>query len=247
VAMATPESGPPRGTRDLLPQIVERREAVTSSIAETYASFGFRRIETPSIEAIERLAAGQGGENEKLIYRILRRGLAESVEAGTTLSELTDLGLRFDLTVPLTRYYANNHAQLPTPFRALQIGNVWRAERPAKGRYRQFTQCDIDVVGEPSVLVEAELLEATTTALTDLGISAMTVRLNDRRLLSAVAQECAIPEANRAALFVSLDKLDKLGWEAVNRERLSRALTSTSCAPGRPTLFPVSTPWCFRI
>ncbi len=215
--MAKLDNGPARGTRDFLPAEVARREAVIAAIASSYARFGFRRIETPAIESLERLTSGQGGENEKLIYKILRRGL-EAVEAGTDPDSLCDLALRYDLTVPLTRFYANNQGRLAMPFRALQIGPVWRAERPARGRYRQFTQCDIDILGEPSVLAECELMEASLTTLVALGIGPLAVRLNDRRLLRAIAEENGVPEERTASYFVTLDKVDKIGWAGVAAE-----------------------------
>ncbi len=212
------DNGPPRGTRDLLPDSVARREAVMAELAGSYARFGFRRIETPCIEDLSRLSWGEGGDNEKLIYKILRRGLDPVVAAGIALGDLVDLGLRYDLTVPLTRFYANNAGRLPTPFRAMQIGPVWRAERPQRGRFRQFTQCDIDTVGEPSVLAEAELLEATLTALGAIGIEGVTVRVNDRRLLAALAAEVGVSESALRAFYVILDKLDKIGWNGVRDE-----------------------------
>ena len=176
---------------------------------------------------MERLTGGQGGENEKLVYKILRRGLPEEVRAGAALSDLTDLALRFDLTVPLTRFFANNHAQLPSPFRSLQIGSVWRAERPSRGRYRQFTQCDIDTLGEPSVLAESEQLEATSMTLLSLSIEPITVRLNDRRLLSCLASAAGVGEAETAAYFVTLDHFDKLGWEGVRRGLAERGFSGS--------------------
>jgi histidyl-tRNA synthetase len=216
------ENGPPRGTRDLLPEAVAKREAVIAELAESYGRFGFRRIETPCVEDINRLSSGEGGDNEKLIYRILRRGLDPVVAAGTELSELTDLGLRYDLTVPLTRFYAGNAGKLASPFKAMQIGPVWRAERPQKGRYRQFTQCDIDTIDEASVLAECELLEATLAALVAIGIEGVTVRVNDRRLLAAVAAEAGVPGEGLGGFFVTLDKLDKIGWEKVKAELTER-------------------------
>jgi histidyl-tRNA synthetase len=216
------DNGPPRGTRDLTPDAVARREAVIAELARSYGRFGFRRIETPCIEDINRLSWGEGGDNEKLIYRILRRGLDPVVPAGTPLSDLVDLGLRYDLTVPLTRFYANNSGKLPAPFRAMQIGSVWRAERPQKGRYRQFTQCDIDTIGEPSVLAEAELLEGTLVALASIGIEGVTVRVNDRRLLAAVASEAGVSHEALGSFFVTLDKLDKIGWDGVKAELVER-------------------------
>jgi histidyl-tRNA synthetase len=203
---------------------------VISSIAESYASFGYRRVETPALESVERLTGGQRGENEKLIYKILKRGLPEHLPPGTVLSDLTDLALRFDLTVPLTRFFANNHAQLPIPFRSLQIGSVWRAERPGQGRYRQFTQCDIDVLGEPTVLAEAELLEATAAALIALFIEPITVRLNDRRVLSSIALAAGVSGGTTAGYFVTLDKLDKIGWDAVGRELAERGFDARVAA-----------------
>ncbi|HEV8065139.1 MAG TPA: ATP phosphoribosyltransferase regulatory subunit [Acidimicrobiales bacterium] len=216
------DSNPARGTRDLKPDAVARREAVVAELAAAYARFGYRRIETPSIEDIDRLSWGEGGDNEKLIYRILRRGLDPEIAAGTNVSELVDLGLRYDLTVPLTRFYANNAGSLPTPFRAMQIGSVWRGERPAKGRYRQFTQCDIDILGEPTVLAESELLEATLAAIDAIGIAPVRVRVNDRRLLSAIARAAGVPGGAHKEFFVTLDKLDKVGWEGVRSELSQR-------------------------
>ncbi|HKH88302.1 MAG TPA: ATP phosphoribosyltransferase regulatory subunit [Acidimicrobiales bacterium] len=216
------DNGPPRGTRDLLPDVVAKRETVIAELAASYARFGFRRIETPALEDISRLSWGEGGDNEKLSYRILRRGLGPVVAEGTELSELTDLGLRYDLTVPLTRFYANNAGKLASPFRAMQIGPVWRAERPQKGRYRQFTQCDIDTIGEPTVLAECELLEATLAALQAIGIAPVRLRVNDRRLLAAIAAEAGVPADLIGSFLVTLDKLDKIGWDGVKAELSER-------------------------
>jgi histidyl-tRNA synthetase len=205
---------PPRGMRDLLPAEVELRDAATQQILEVYRSYGFRRIETPALESLRLLGSSDGGENEKLIFKVLRRGedLDTAVRAG---GELADLGLRFDLTVPLARYYAENHARLPDPLKAIQIGPVWRAERPQKGRYRQFTQCDIDVLGMGSGLVEVELILATSEALTRLGLTELTVRVNDRRILALIARHCGFGEREQGGFFISFDKLDRLGAEGV--------------------------------
>jgi histidyl-tRNA synthetase len=227
IAVAKLDNGPARGTRDFLPGEVARREAVIGAIASSYGRFGFHRIETPAIESVERLTSGQGGENEKLIFKVLKRGLPDQLAAGTATDELTDLALRYDLTVPLTRFYANNQDQLGSPFRSLQIGPVWRAERPARGRFRQFTQCDIDVLGEPSVLAESELMVATLSTLCSLAIAPVTVRLNDRRLLRAVAVANGVSEQQTASYFVTLDKVDRLGWEGVAAE-----LEKKGFAPG---------------
>ncbi|HKS43577.1 MAG TPA: histidine--tRNA ligase [Amycolatopsis sp.] len=212
------DNSPARGTRDLLPAAVATRDRVLGLIQDVYRRFGYQRIETPALERIERLTAGQGGENEKLLFRILRRGLNEQLPAGTALTELVDLGLRYDLTVPLTRFYAQYRAELPQPFRSFQFGPVWRAERPQKGRYRQFYQCDIDLVGEPSVLAEAELIEATTQALAAAGLDGTTVRLSDRRFLAALATAAGVGVEAQAGFFVTLDKLDKIGWDGVSAE-----------------------------
>ncbi|MPZ63990.1 MAG: histidine--tRNA ligase [Pseudonocardiaceae bacterium] len=215
------DNSPPRGTRDLLPATVAVRDHVLGKITQVYHRYGYQRIDTPCLEDINRLTGGQGGENEKLIFQVLRRGLGDQVEAGARLADLVDLGLRFDLTVPLTRFYGNNHAALSLPFRSLQFGAVWRAERPQQGRYRQFSQCDIDLIGEESVLAEVELIEATTEALAAVGLPGTTVRLSDRRLLAALAQAAGLPQEAWDGFFISLDKLDKIGWDGVRAELLN--------------------------
>ncbi|GAA1975312.1 histidine--tRNA ligase [Amycolatopsis minnesotensis] len=212
------DNSPARGTRDLLPASVATRDRVLGLIQDVYRRFGYQRIETPALERIERLTAGQGGDNEKLLFRILRRGLDERLPAETEVNGLVDMGLRYDLTVPLTRFYSQYRAELPQPFRSFQFGPVWRAERPQKGRYRQFHQCDIDVIGEASVLAEAELIEATTAALAAVGLSGTTVRLSDRRFLSALATAAGVPQDAHAGFFVTVDKLDKIGWDGVTAE-----------------------------
>jgi len=212
------DNSPARGMRDLLPADVAVRDHVLASIFAVYRRFGYQRIETPALENIERLQSGEGADNEKLIFQVLKRGLPPEVAAGTSLRDLVDLGLRYDLTVPLTRFYGNNHASLPMPFRSLQVGPVWRADRPQRGRYRQFYQCDIDMIGEPSVLAEAELIEATSQALASIGLTGTTIRLSDRRFLAALAADCGVPEEAWDAFFVTLDKLDKIGWDGVRAE-----------------------------
>ena len=212
------DNSPARGMRDLLPADVAVRDHVLDSISAVYRRYGYQRIETPALENIERLQSGEGGDNEKLIFQVLRRGLPPEVTAGTSLRELVDLGLRYDLTVPLTRFYGNNHASLPMPFRSLQVGPVWRADRPQRGRYRQFHQCDIDMIGEPSVLAEAELIEATSEALAAIGLTGTTIRLSDRRFLAALAADCGVPAEAQDAFFITLDKLDKIGWDGVRAE-----------------------------
>ncbi|HEY2992419.1 MAG TPA: histidine--tRNA ligase [Methylomirabilota bacterium] len=212
-------TAPPRGTRDVLPDEVELRDAATQRIVAVYRSYGFRRIETPALESLALLSGSDGGENEKLIFKILKRGedLEAALRAGSR--DLADFGLRFDLTVPLARYYAENHAQLPDPLKAIQIGPVWRAERPQKARFRQFTQCDIDVLGAFSPLIEIELILATCEALrAAFGLPELTVRINDRRILSRIARHCGFAEGEESGFFITFDKLDKVGAEGVLAE-----------------------------
>ncbi len=212
------DNSPARGMRDLLPADVAVRDHVLESISAVYRRYGYQRIETPALENIGRLQSGEGADNEKLIFEVLKRGLPPEVAAGTPVRELVDLGLRYDLTVPLTRFYGNNHASLPLPFRSLQVGPVWRAERPQRGRYRQFYQCDIDMIGEPSVLAEAELIEATSEALASIGLAGTTIRVSDRRFLAALAADAGVPEPSWGAFFITVDKLDKIGWDGVRSE-----------------------------
>lgn len=212
------DPAPPRGMRDLLPDEVELRDAAISRILTVYRRHGFRRIETPALENIRLLTGGEGGENEKLVFKVLKRGERLSATPPTDLGELVDLGLRFDLTVPLARYYANNHAKLPQPLKAIQIGPVWRAERPQRGRYRQFTQCDIDILGVASEVAEVELIVATAEALLALGLDGLTVRINDRRILTAIAERCGFEPARFDGVFIALDKLDKIGVPGVRAE-----------------------------
>jgi len=205
--------------RDVLPDEVELRDGAMACILDVYRRYGFRRVETPALESLRLLTGGQGGENEKLIFKVLKRGdrLAASAEEGDG-AELADLGLRFDLTVPLARYYAHNHAKLPQPLKAIQIGPVWRAERPQRGRFRQFTQCDIDILGVLSEVAEIELILATAEALLALGLGDLTLRINDRRLLVAIAEHCGFASDRFESVFISLDKLDKIGLSGVRVE-----------------------------
>ena len=207
-----------KGMNDYLPGDMRLREYVIGQIKSTYGSYGFCPIETPCVEHIENLTSKQGGENEKLIFKILKRG--EKLAGAESQQDLCDSGLRYDLTMPLSRYYANNMAQLPSPFKALQIGNVWRADRPQKGRFRQFTQCDIDILGDATNLAEIELMGATTTMLCKLGFTGFTVRVNDRQILKAMAQACQFEEADFDKVFIILDKMDKIGLEGVKKELL---------------------------
>ncbi|MEL0135086.1 MAG: histidine--tRNA ligase [Aquiluna sp.] len=211
-----PSVNPPRGMRDLLPAEKQKREQLISLIRDTYAARGFQEIETPAVEAIERLTSGQGGDNEKLVFKVLKRG-EELEKAMAEKSELSDLGLRFDLTVPLTRYFASNRGNLPRVLKAIQIGPVWRAERPQKGRYRQFLQCDIDILGEASELAELELISASLAALDAIGLTKATIRINDRRLLKKALDAAGVMD-NQEAAMIAIDKLDKIGLEGVAKE-----------------------------
>ena len=202
--------------RDLLPAEKQKREQLISLIRDTYAARGFQEIETPAVEAIERLSSGQGGDNEKLVFKVLKRG-EELEKAATEGGELADLGLRFDLTVPLTRYFASNRGSLPRVLKAIQVGPVWRAERPQKGRYRQFLQCDIDILGEPTELAELELISASLAALDAIGLSQATIRVNDRRLLKKQLDAAGISD-NQDQAMIAIDKLDKIGLEKVVEE-----------------------------
>jgi len=204
--------------RDLLPDEVELRDAVAATLLGVYRRHGFRRVETPALEHIQLLTRGEGGENEKLIFKVLKRGERLDLARATSEADLVDLGLRFDLTVPLARYYAHNHARLPHPLKAVQIGPVWRAERPQRGRYRQFTQCDIDILGVRSEVAEIELILATTEALGALGLDELTVRVNDRRILVAMARRCGFDPARADSVFIALDKWDRVGPEGVALE-----------------------------
>ena len=212
---------PVTGMKDILPEEMQIRDYVIGVIKETYGKFGFTSIETPCVENIANLTNKQGGDNEKLIFKILKRGEKLNVEAATTEEEVVDGGLRYDLTVPLVRYYSNNAAQLPSPFKALQMGNVWRADRPQRGRYRQFMQCDIDILGEPSNLAEIELILATTTTLGKLGFKNFQIRINDRQILKAMAAYSGFEEASYDSVFITLDKMDKIGLEGVKAELLA--------------------------
>ena len=209
---------PVNGMKDILHAEMEIRDYVTSVIKDTYRSFGFTPIETPCMENIANLSNKQGGENEKLIFKVLKRGEKLNLETAKEEADVVDFGMRYDLTVPLSRFYANHANDLPTPFKALQIGSVWRADRPQRGRYRQFTQCDIDILGEPSNLAEIELITATTTTIGRLGFKNFEIRINERRILKAMAAYSGFEEKDYDSIFITLDKMDKIGLEGVAAE-----------------------------
>ncbi|MBO5237772.1 MAG: histidine--tRNA ligase [Lachnospiraceae bacterium] len=209
---------PVTGMKDIMPREMEIRDYVIGLIKETYKTFGFTSVETPCVEHIENLSSNQGGENEKLIFKILKRGEKLKLEEASSEADLVDGGLRYDLTLPLSRYYSNNANDLPSPFKALQMGNVWRADRPQRGRYRQFMQCDIDILGEPTYLAEIELIQATTTLLGKLDFQNFTIRINDRRILKAMAAYSGFAPESYDTVFIILDKMDKIGLEGVAEE-----------------------------
>ena len=223
---------PVKGMNDMLPADMRLREHVLQMIKESYTAYGFSAIETPCMEHIDNLTGKQGGENEKLIFKVMKRG-AELDRAMTDgKGEFADLGMRYDLTVPLSRYYAAHSAELPAPFKAMQIGNVWRADRPQKGRFRQFTQCDIDILGDDTVLAEIELISATASMLTkifaEVDIRRFTVHVNDRRILRAMAGYAGFPVDAYDNVFIQLDKLDKIGVEGVREALLQEGLDSNA-------------------
>ena len=217
---------PARGMRDILPSEAAIRDWVQSRILATYRRFGYTRIETPALENIQLLTGDDGGENAKLVFKVMKRGeKLDLARPGMTEDDLVDLGLRFDLTVPLVRFFTSNRALLPRVFKAIQIGPVWRAERPQKGRYRQFTQCDIDIIGLDEGLAEAELLVASAEALLSIGFEGFTIRFNDRRVLTAIANAAGVEPARHGSVFITLDKLDKIGVDGVKSELGAQGFT----------------------
>ena len=222
---------PVTGMKDILPDEMTLRDYLIGVIKETYRSFGFTPMETPCVEHIENLTSKQGGDNEKLIFKILKRGEKLRLADAAGEEDLCDSGLRYDLTLPLTRYYANNAAKLPSPFKALQCGSVWRADRPQKGRYRQFTQCDIDILGEESNLAEIELILAIAKTLKKLvPENDFLVRVNDRKILRAMVAFAGFPAGQEDSVLITLDKMDKIGMEGVRVELIENGASEASAA-----------------
>jgi histidyl-tRNA synthetase len=209
--------------RDFLPLEARRRQFLIDCFREVYGRYGFDPIDTPALERLEVLLGKGGEENEKLIYKVLKRG--ESLQRSLAADEeLADAGLRFDLTVPLARYVVEHRAELPRVLRRYHIGPVWRADRPARGRFREFYQCDVDIVGAPWSTAEVEVILATADALGRAGFSGFSVRLNDRRLLSALLGAAGVPDDQQASAVVALDKMDKIGWPGIEREFSERGI-----------------------
>lgn len=215
---------PVRGMKDILPREMELRQYVLSEIRRTYKEFGFTEIETPVVEHIENLQSKQGGDNEKLIFKVMKRGgeLERAIASGNP-DEFCDSGLRYDLTLPLSRFYSQNQAQLPAPFKALQIGPVFRADRPQKGRFREFVQCDIDIFGDGSNLAEIELILAISTLLNRIGFGEkynFKIVINDREILRGMQAYAGFPAEDFEKVCISLDKADKIGNDGVKAELL---------------------------
>jgi len=213
---------PVNGMKDIMPQEMEIRDYVTCVIKDTYRSYGFTPIDTPAMENIGNLSGKLGGENEKLIFKVMKRGEKLKIKEAESEEEVVDYGLRYDLTVPLCRFYANHANDLPKPFKALQIGSVWRADRPQRGRYRQFTQCDIDIIGDASNMAEIELILATTTTLGKLGFENFEIRINERRILKSMALKAGFTEDSFDEVFIILDKMDKIGIDGVHDELVDK-------------------------
>jgi histidyl-tRNA synthetase len=217
---------PAKGTQDILPNDMALRNYVLDTIRQTYNEKGFTQIATPSVENIDLLTNSDGGENLRMLFKVLKRG-DKLVLPAEKEEDLTDLGLRFDLTLPLSRFYANNRNDLPMPFKAIQIGDVWRAERPQKGRYRQFMQCDVDIIGESSIVSEIELLTTVPEAIKRLGFDNFTIKINDRRLLKDMVVSSGIEEDIFPTVCITLDKMDKIGEEGVRKELAEKDLNDT--------------------
>lgn len=220
-------SKPARGTQDLLPEDMKLRNWVISKITEVYTSRGYTQIETPIIENIENLTASEGGENLRMLFKILKRGEKLDLKNIKSEDDLTDLGLRFDLTLPLSRFYSNNSNELIRPFKAFQLGNVFRAERNQKGRYRQFVQCDIDTLGDSSYFAETDLLITVPEALYNIGFKNFTIKINDRRILKELVLKSGFEEDDFGTICITADKLDKIGREGVIAELKDKGYDET--------------------
>ncbi|MGI6110078.1 MAG: histidine--tRNA ligase [Eubacteriaceae bacterium] len=216
--MSIHSAKPVRGTRDILPEEMALRNRAEQIISDTYRNAGFEQIETPVLEDIDLLLGSEGGENLKMLFTVLKRGDKFRPAGDSQPRDLCDTGLRFDLTLPLSRYFSNNKEKLPLPFKAVQIGNVFRAERPQKGRFRSFKQCDIDIIGDPSIGAEIELIHTTGEALKALGFKDFTIKINDRKLLNAFLESRGFTGAQIPSVCIVLDKMDKIGPEGVAAE-----------------------------
>ena len=214
-----------RGTRDILPVEQQTREWVRNVILSTYKSFGFNQIKTPILEDISLLTKGDSGDNTKLMFKILKRGEKLNLETAQNENDLTDLGLRYDLTVPLARFYANNQNNLLSPFKSIQIDEAFRAERPQKGRLRQFTQCDIDILGDESVNADIEVVYVSALTLLNLGFENFRYKISDRRILNSLIVSCGFNSEDCSDVCICLDKADKIGLDGVREELISKGFS----------------------
>ncbi|MDO4977586.1 MAG: histidine--tRNA ligase [Eubacteriales bacterium] len=222
---------PVKGTNDYLPAQAELRDYLQKKICETYENCGFQRIFTPIIEDIENLDKSEGGDNLNLIFKVMKRGdkLKKAIEAGDP-DKIADMGLRYDLTLPLSRYYANNRASLPQPFKVIQIDKVYRAERPQKGRLREFMQCDIDILGSDSPTCEIELMHTTAKALLGIGIDQFKIKVNDRRILKEILLSAGFEESQLDSVCITFDKLSKIKAEGVEAELTAKGFDAAIIA-----------------
>ncbi len=216
------KSSPVRGTRDILPKDMALRDAIEEKIKDVYKRAGYQRIATPEIEDLDLLLSSDGGENLKMLFTIAKRGEKLDLKNAQGVRDICDSGLRFDLTLPLSRFFSNNKEKLESPFKSIQIGNVFRAERPQKGRYRLFKQCDIDIIGDHTIAAEIDLIHTTAQALLDVGIKDFVIKISDRRLLNAFILSCGFSEDQIGSVAISLDKLDKIGPEGVKEELVKK-------------------------
>ncbi len=222
---------PLKGMKDYLPAEQKLRDYVQGRILETYRASGFERISTPMLEDMENLDKSEGGDNLNLIFKVLKRGdkLASALTAGNE-KDLSDMGLRYDLTLPLSRYYAANRDKLPTPFKVIQTDRVFRAERPQKGRMREFVQCDIDILGDASCNAEIELIDVTARALLGIGFNDFTVNINDRRILRGMLTNMGFAADTLDSVCITFDKLDKIGTEGVAKELTEKQFPESAIA-----------------
>ena len=219
-------TNPVRGMKDFLPDEVELRERVKRTIIDTYTSFGYRKIETPILEHLNLLQSGDGGDNEKLTFKVMKRGNKFNLETAKEENDLADSGLRFDLTVPLSRIFANNQGKIALPMKVIQADWVFRAERPQKGRYRQFMQCDIDIIGEKDIAAEIDILIASSQALLNIGFEDFTIKINDRKVLHDLANKWGFVEEDHESVFITMDKLDKIGVDGIQKELTEKELSA---------------------
>lgn len=235
-------NNPVRGTEDYLPKVMQIREQIKQTILKTYSSFGFMQIGTPVLEDINNLLGSDGGDNLKLIFKVLKRGeKLDLTKPNLTENDIVDIGLKYDQTVPLVRMYSNNTNSLPTPFKSIQIDYSFRADRPQRGRGRQFTQCDIDILGDPSINAEIDIINTTAKTFAALGFSDFVAKVNDRRILADIIASCGFKKEDEAEICICLDKLDKIGTDGVLNELFVRDFDKNSSTKLIKTIEKIST------